>query len=494
MLALRDPGMNMDLLITSASNILSQLHQRKLSAVELLDIVEQRIDRVNPVLNAIVAMDRKAARTAAQEADRRIASGEARPLEGLVMTVKDSLDVAGLVSTAGAPVYRDRVPETDAVTVARLRQAGAIVLGKTNVPAFTGDFQTFNAVYGTTNNPWDVGRSPGGSSGGAAAAVATGMAVLELGSDFGGSIRWPAHACGVFGHRPTWGLVSTRGHVPPPPGATMEAEFATVGPLARSARDLALVLELILGPATADKPHTPLATARASSPKGLRVALWADDASAPVDASVRDAVVQAGRLLSAAGADVDDTARPDFSFDEQFEVFGLFNHAIVASGLPAEVREKIAAKAASFAPDDRSHQALQARGAKLDAQRWAEMQAKRARYRAAWAAFFEQYDVVLCPPAPVPAIPHDHTSSFHARSLDVNGARRPYFDFLVWSSLATLSNLPATVAPVGRTGDGLPVGVQIIAPEAADRTAIAVAEMLENLGCRYAPPPLAMQP
>lgn len=481
----------MDCLTLSAGELRQRLGRRDLSSAELLRATLARIEAVNPALNAVVALDAEAAGLAAREADRRLAAGEARALEGLVVTVKDTFDVEGLVSTAGAPVYKDRVPDTDAAAVARLRQAGAVILGKTNVPAFSGDFQAFNAVYGTTNNPWDLSRSPGGSSGGAAVPVATGMSAFELGSDFGGSIRWPAHACGLFGHKPTWGLVSTKGHVPPPPGITAESDFSVAGPIARAAADLDLVLDVIAGPPSTEGLKPRLDPPRRPDPKGLRVAVWADDPFAPVDAPVRDAVLRAARLLEDAGAQVDAAARPDFSFAEAFEVFGLFNHAIVTAGLPAEVRDKIAARASSFAPHDRSHRALQARGARLDAERWAECQARRRAYQGAWAAFFERFDVVLCPPAPVAAIPHDHRPNFHARTIHVNGVERPYFDLLIWSSLATLSSLPASVAPVTRTPEGLPVGVQIVAAGGADRTAIAVARMLEELGCRFTAPPAA---
>lgn len=480
----------MDILTGPALDLRDRLRRRELSPSELLRATIERIEAVNPDLNAVVALDAEAAHAVAAEADRRLAAGAGRPLEGLVITIKDAFDVKGLVSTAGAPAYRDRVPDHDAAAVARLRHAGAVILGKTNVPAFSGDFQAFNAVYGTTNNPWDLARSPGGSSGGAAAAVATGSSVFELGSDFGGSIRWPAHACGLFGLKPTWGLVSTRGHVPPPPSVIAESDFAVAGPLARSAGDLDLVLDVIAGPPALDGLKPRLDPPRFVDRHKLRVALWADDAFAPVDSPVRDAVVAAARLLEGAGAEVDDRARPEFSFAEEFEVFGLFNHAIVTSGLPAEIREKIAARAKGFAADDRSHPALQARGAKLDAATWSALQERRRAFGRAWRAFFERFDVVLCPPAPVVAIPHDHTPNFHARRLDVNGSPRPYFDFLIWSSLATLASLPAAVAPVARTEGGLPVGVQIIAREGADRTAVAVAGTLEGLGCRFVPPPM----
>jgi amidase len=481
---------NLDPLTQPAHILIGALARRDISAVELLDMTLARIDAVNGAVNAVVARDGEAARMAARASDRRRQAGQAGRLEGLPITIKDAFSVKGMVSTAGAPLYRDRVPDRDAAAVARLRAAGAIILGKTNVPMFSGDFQTSNAVYGTTNNPWDVSRSPGGSSGGAAAAVATGMSGVELGSDLGGSIRWPAHCCGLFGLKPTWGLVSTRGHVPPPPGIDIESDLAVAGPLARSANDLDLTLAVLAGPPDPAGVSPRLDPPRRSDPRGLRVAVWLNEPFAPVDAAVAAGVERAAALLAEAGARVETSARPAFRFEEAFEVYALLNHAIVAAGLPAKVRDRLAAEAGAFAPDDLTHRALQARGAKLDAATWGALQDRRRRLKRAWDGFFTDCDVVLMPPAPVTAIAHDHAADFHARTLVVDGSARPYFDFLLWSSLASVAHLPAAVAPVQIGADGLPAGVQIVAAEGADRTAIAVAGMLESLAGGFRPPPL----
>ena len=483
----------MDLLSLPATALRERLLGRHLSSVELLDATLGRIAAVNPAVNAVVGIDPEPARIAAADSDRRIAAGEARPLEGLVITVKDSFDVAGLRSTAGAAPYRERVPDTDAAAVARLRAAGAVILGKSNVPAFTADFQAYNGSYGVTNNPWDLARSPGGSSGGAAAAVAAGMSAFELGSDLGGSIRWPAHACGLFGLKTSWNLVPLWGHVPPAPERRMarNPDLVVAGPLARSAADLDLVLPVLAGPREDPRLLTPLAPPRAPSPKGLRVALWADDPFAPAEAAVRAAVRRAAGLLAEAGAIVDETARPSLRFEDAFEVFSLLNHAIVASSLPPRVRARLQQAAASVAPGDLSHRALQARGARMTPGLYQEVRGRKQRLTAAWARFFERFDVVLCPPAPVLAIPHDHRPDVHALTLDIDGATRPYMDFLIWASLATVADLPAAVAPVMRSPAGLPAGVQIIAAPGEDRSAIAVAAMLEALGCRFEPPPPA---
>ena len=480
----------MDLLTLPAHALRDRLLRRDVSAVELLDATLARIAAANPAVNAVVGLEAEPARAAAGESDRRIAAGEARPLEGLPITVKDAFDVAGLRSTAGAPAYKDRVPAVDAAPVARLRAAGAVILAKSNVPTFVTDFQSYNPVYGTTNNPWDLERSPGGSSGGAAAAVAAGMAAFELGSDLGGSIRWPAHACGLFGLKTTWGLVPTWGHIPPPPErrTARNPDLVVAGPLARSAADLDLVLPVLAGPRD-PTVSTALAPPRRTDPKGLRVALWAEDPFAPAQTEVTAGVRHAARLLAEAGAIVEE-ARPAVRFEEAFEVFALLNHFIVAYGLPPKLRLRLQQGAAAASPNDLSHKALQARGARMTPSLYHHTTLRKRRIERQWARFFERYDVVLCPPAPVVAIPHDHGPDIHARMLDVDGRAVPHLDMLKWSALASGADLPAAAVPVTRTAAGLPTGVQVVAAKGEDRTAVAVAAMLEALGCRYEPPPL----
>ena len=316
---MRGPSLVIDSMpnvLDSAVNLRAALLAREFSSRDLLEAVLAVISRLNPALNAIVQMDAASAWRAAAESDARISRGEARPLEGLPVTVKDCFETAGMVTAVGAPALKNYLPKEDASAVARLRGAGAIVLGKTNVPLLTGDFQTSNSVYGTTNNPWNLDFSPGGSSGGAAAAIATGMSTLELGSDLAGSIRWPAHCCGVFGLKTTWNVVATYGHIPPTPDMRLERnpELLVAGPLARSAADLSLALDVLAGPRLATIPMQSLLPARKTSPRGLRVALWLDEPLAPVDETVADAVRKAALLLEKHGAIVDAAARPAFSF------------------------------------------------------------------------------------------------------------------------------------------------------------------------------------
>jgi amidase len=478
-------------LLDSASNLRAALIRREFSALDLLAVTLDAIARFNPALNAIVHLDIAGAWKAAAASDQRIAQGRAGALEGLPVTIKDCFEVAGMPATAGVPALRGYVPRQDAPAVARLRRAGANIIGKSNVPVFAGDFQTYNKIYGVTNNPWNSSFSPGGSSGGAAAAVAAGLSALELGSDLAGSIRWPAHCCGIFGLKATWDLVSAYGHIPPLPEQRLERnpELLSFGPLARSAADLSLALDVIAGPRDPLMPARALLPARAYAPKGLRVALWLDEAFAPVDTSVAESVRKAALMLEDAGAIVDESARPAFSFEEAFEVTAVLIHALVGAGLPEAVRARLAAAEHIFLTGDLSHRALQWRGLNLTVADYSSLMARRRHLCEKWAKFFENIDVVLCPPAPAGAIAHDHRPDLHRRSIPVNGTQRPYYDLMLWSCLATGAGLPAAIAPILLGPDGLPRGVQIIAANAEDRTAIACARMLETLGaCVKAPP------
>jgi amidase len=468
-----------DLLRLPATMLRQKLAVRELSSVELTQATLARIDAVNPRINALIALDPAAALAAAAESDKRLARGEARALEGLPVSVKDAFNVAGFTASVGAPALKDRRPEADAPAVARLRAAGAIILGKSNTPVFASDFQTYNPVYGVTNHPDDSAFSPGGSSGGGAAAIASGMAALELGSDLGGSLRWPAHACGIFGHKSSWGLVSTHGSVPPPPHKILlrDADCLVAGPLGRSAEDLAVMLDVIAGPRVGPR-RSALKPPRRRHAKGLRVALWASDPFAATDASVRQAVEEAARRLAKLGAEVDPAARPGFGFAEAFETFALYNHGIVAYGLPVKLRNRLAASRSQYAKGDLSHRALQARGAWLTPGDYRALEQRRQALQRHWARFFERFDVVLCPPAPVGPIRHDHRPDVHERTIEVDGIARPYLDFLHWSALASGPGLPATVAPIGLGPDGMPRGVQVIAAMDEDLTAIAVAGMI----------------
>ncbi len=475
-----------------ASQLLAAMDAREVSSVELTTAFQNRVDAKNGKINAVVATNFEDAHARAQEADEARARGENwGPLHGLPMTIKDALEVTGMPTVGGVPAWKDHRPTRHADAVQRIVDAGAIIFGKTNVPFMSGDLQTYNDVYGTTNNPWDVTRGPGGSSGGSAAALAAGLTPLELGSDIGGSIRTPAHLCGVFGHKPTYGIVPRRGHMPGPPGSLSERDLSVVGPLALSANDLSLLLGIVAGPnpVMATGWQLALPKPRATSPKNLRVAVWLDDPYCDIDTQSATLISNAAKALADAGATVDFSARPDFTLAEITETYLILLHSIVTQGMPEKVREKWRAELAHAAPTDKSHEILQARGGLLSHSDWLTWHEVRQQISAKWATFFQRFDVVLAPVLMRPAFPHDQTPNWGERSLQVNGKSRPYMDVLIWAGPAVLSYLPASVAPVGLTREGLPVGVQIIGPYLEDFTSIAVAGMIEELVGGFQAPP-----
>ena len=475
----------------TATELVGRLRAGELSASELLEHQIARIEALDGQLNAVVARDFERAREKARAADAELAAGGSdKPLLGLPVTLKDVFETEGLVTTCGAPELAAHVPTRNADVVQRFADAGAIVIGKTNVPLWAGDCQSFNEVYGTTNNPWDVARSPGGSSGGAAASLAAGFTPLEIGSDIGGSIRNPSHFCGVFGHKPTWGVISDRGHIPGPPGQLGETDLNAVGPMARSAADLALGLDVLVGPrdlgASGERGgwRLDLPAARASSPAGLRVAAWLDDAFSPVDGDCRGVLEATADRLEREGAKVDRTARPEFDFTHAYETYLMMLLPVIAAGFPKELIDGMQSAAAGLG-DDRSMPALQIRGSVLSHRDWIHHDEARQQIAAAWRRFFLDFDLLLLPVHPRAAFPHDQRPSFHDRTLTVNGREEPYLDFLKWVSLPTLVGLPSTVAPVGRTPEGLPVGVQIVGARFEDRSTVEAASWLGE----FTPPP-----
>jgi amidase len=469
------PGFDEAFFAAPASLWRAGLARGDYGARELLTAVWERILDRNPALNALAAYDFDAAWRLAEQAEQRFARGEARPLEGVPITIKDSFETAGLLTTCGVESLADHIPTQDAPAVARLRAAGAIILAKSNVPRLTGDFQTHNSLFGVSCNPWDLARTPGGSSGGAAAAVAAGLSAFDLASDLGGSIRWPAHACGLFGLKPSWGRIPLAGHIPPLPTIRLKnpPDLAVAGPLARSASDLDLVFALTADPASALPP-------RKNRPDQLRLALWLDQDFAPVDGDVAAAVVAAAEALRQAGAEVEE-ARPSFAFAEVFEIYAILNFAIGLASSPAETRAQLADSAKNFDADDLSYPALRARAARLDAATFSRLMERRAAIKAGFASFFERFDAILCPPAPCLAIPHDLSPDPSERRLQTSAGNLHYFDFLKWASPASLALLPAVAAPVALTPSGLPAGVQIIGAIHDDRMAIAIAGMIESL-------------
>jgi amidase len=468
----------------SASETLRALRRCEVGALELLEAQLARVEQWNGKLNAIVWMDLERARDAARALDARPASPE-QVLFGLPMTVKESFDLAGAPSTWGMPELRGNIARSDSVVVERLRAAGAVVFGKTNVPFGLGDIQSFNAIYGSTGNPWDPARTPGGSSGGAAAALASGMAALEVGSDIAGSIRYPAHYCGVFGHKPTYGLIPLRGHAPP--GGLAEPDIAVAGPLARSAADLDLALDVLARP---DLLHAGLRLdlPRFRGTKHLRVALWPNDAVAPVARAVEQRVRDVGRALAELGARVDDQARPAFESAHARRVFGALLNGFMAGTLPAPVYEALARQAAALDPADRSDAAEILRAQTMSHRDWLGFHEARERLRWAWQRLFEEYDLVVMPIAATSAFPRDE-GPMNARRIDVDGETQGHFQQLFWAGLTGVAQLPSTVVPAAPDANGLPIGVQLVGPAYGDRTTIGAAAALEAAGFAFRPPP-----
>ncbi len=477
----------------SATRLARDIREHRIGCLELLDFYLSRAARHNPALNAIVAWQVDKARERARAADAALARGEVwGPLHGIPMTVKESFDVAGLPTPFGNPAWKDNVATRDAIVVERLSQAGAVIFGKTNVPFMLMDAQSYNDIYGTTNNPWDRARGPGGSSGGEAAVLAAGLSALGAGSDIAGSLRNPAHYCGVYGHKPSWGLIPSRGHAPP--GVLTPTDISVVGPMARHAEDIELALRVLAGPDVLQQAawRVELPAPRHNRLGDFRVALWATSPLCEIDASVAERIDAVAAVLERVGATVDRAARPEIGDVEQHRLFMLLLRAATASRLRDEDFATQQRIATGLAPDDDSFAAQVARGATLNHRGWGIANEARTRLRYAWRAFFNRFDVLLTPVAATAAFQHDHRPERDQRMVSVNGMPVPYGEQRFWAGVASLSYLPATVAPIGRSPDGLPVGLQIIGAEGEDPTTVEFARLLAaEIGGFVAPPGLA---
>jgi amidase len=469
------------------------LKAKQVSAVELAQDAIARIERHDAKINAVCVRDFERGLEAARAADAALAHGETKPLLGLPMTVKESYNVAGLPTTWGFPPQKDFHPPEDALSISRVKLAGGVILGKTNVPVGLGDWQSYNDIYGTTNNPYDLGRTPGGSSGGSAAALAAGYGPLSLGSDIGGSLRVPAFHCGVYAHKPTFNIVPLRGHTPPPfPPIPNDRDLVVIGPMARSAADLTLLLDVMAGP---DPLNTGVGYKLALPPprhnelKNFRILAIDSDPVLPANKDIRGAIGKLADNLAKAGVSVarQSPLLPDFAESSRLYMRMLMSF-LGAFFLPEAIADAQAG-VAELPPGDTSLVAERLRGVVLSHRNWVLDDGARARLRAQWRELFKTFDAVICPIMPTPAYPHDHSPEQEMRRIDIDGEPYPYPDQLAWPGIATLPGLPATAIPIGLSPQGLPIGVQIVGPWLEDRTPLRLAELIEREFGGFVPPP-----
>lgn len=476
----------------TVTDLSAALKAKQVSAVELTQDAIGRIERHDDKVNAVCVRDFDRALQSARAASLALSRGGREPLLGIPMTVKESFNVAGLPTTWGFVEQKNFVAAADALAVERVKAAGGVILGKTNVPVALGDWQSYNEIYGTTGNPYDLGRTPGGSSGGSSAALAAGFGALSLGSDIGGSLRVPAHYCGVYAHKPTFGLCPARGHTPPPfPPLPSNRDLSVIGPMARSAADLALLLDVIAGTDPIFDGiayQLDLPAARHTALKDFRVLLLDTHPLLPTGAAVHSALQTLADGLTKAGASVTRSSPllPDLA--ETSRVYMRMLLSFLAAGFPPDLYAGAQAMAAGLSATDDSLAAERLRGIVLSHRDWVAADSRRTGLRAQWRELFKSFDAVICPVMPTPAYPHDHHEPQEERRILIDGKPHPYVDQLVWPGIATLPGLPSTALPIAMSDDGLPIGVQIVGPWLEDRTPLKLAELIEREFGGFKPP------
>ncbi|MBN9527985.1 MAG: amidase [Alphaproteobacteria bacterium] len=468
-----------------ATDLIEALDRRQVSSVELAERAITRIEACDGTINAVVVRDFERALAAARQADETRRRGGAGALLGLPVTVKECFDVAGLPTTWGVAGSEKSLAPEDAVVVQRLKAAGAVVLGKTNVPVMLTDWQAANPIYGVTSNPWNAARTSGGSSGGSAAALAAGFVALEVGSDLAGSIRVPAAFCGVYGHKPSYGLVPLRGASPPgaPRLSTMPAiDMAVAGPMARSAADLDLALDVLAGPdLDAAAYRLALPPARHRTLRDHRVLVLDHHPLVPLQAAIRTRLNAVADDLIRAGCTVGREAPglPDLRMVAR--VFGRLLLSFAGADMPQQAYDEMRARASGTDDDPQTALTLSHRD-------WIVADRQRSWIRHLWRQVFGDWDIVLCPVTPTTAFPHDHRDQT-VRTLAVDGREIPYNSQSIWCGIANMAGLPATALPAGLDADGLPIGLQAIGPHLEDRTTIAFVRLLAEAIGGFAPPP-----
>ncbi|QIS24664.1 amidase [Nocardia terpenica] len=467
------------------------LRAKAISATELLELTIARIEKFDDKVNAVVVRDFDRARAVAKRADAALARGESAPLLGVPVAVKESFNVAGLPTTWGFPEAEGWQPAEDAVLVTRVKEAGGVVIGKTNVPRSLHDWQSCNDIYGTTGNPWDLTRSPGGSSGGSAASLAAGYVSLALGSDLGGSLRIPAHFCGVYAHKPSLPLLPGRGNTPPrTPALPARPDLAVVGPMARSAADLTLATLLLAGPDVVEAVAYRLALRppRGEELRDYRVLVIDSHPLVPTGTVIGDGFDRIARGLERAGATVarHSALLPDLTLTAKTYLALLKSQ--FSAAVPADVYQATQATIAAVPPGADALDAVIRGPFASGYGDWITADRIRTDLAHQWRRLFAEFDVVLCPTTPTPAFPHDH-SDLGARTFEIDGTTHPFFRHLIWPSIATLLGLPSTAVPIGHSPQGLPYGMQILGPYLEDHTPLRFAELVEQEFGGFTPPP-----
>ena len=482
-----------DYLYLTATQLLDQLRTGETTSLALLEKHIERVLQLDPHINAVVVRTFDAARQRAAEADAARTRGENwGVLHGLPMTVKESFDLTATPTCWGFPDYKDNIAAQPAVPVQRLIDAGAVVFGKTNVPVALGDWQSFNPVYGTTNNPWDLTRTPGGSSGGASAALAAGMTPLELGSDIGASIRNPAHYCGVYGHKPTWGVVPMQGHQLPGVRCIDSLDIAVAGPLARSAHDLSLAMKVLTTPLQQFGPMGWTAAQWRPTKKDMRqcrIAIVYDDDQACVDECIQNNLHSLANFFRTQGVTVLENHRPVDSAQSHRVYMHLLRSA-TGAWLDDDTFTRFQSLAESSDPSLDTMRERVWRGSTLPHRDWVEFDQQRATLRAQWQTYFDSVDLLITPVATSPAFKHNHQGERWERMLQVNGRDQAHTDSLFWAGYPGVVGLPASAIPIGLSPEGLPIGAQIIGNSFADTLCLDMARWLETEWRGFVPPPL----
>jgi amidase len=454
----------MEIIFSSTTQLATAIRAGEVSAVEVLEAHLAQIERYNPALNAVVTLDAERARVRAREADAALARGEVSgPLHGVPFTLKDAHATAGMRTTTGFPPFANHVPQEDSSVTARLKAAGGVLIGKTNVPPMLADFQTNNQIFGRTNNPWNVERTSGGSSGGAAAAVAAGMTPFDIGTDLSGSIRIPAHFCGLFGLKPTEHRVSLDGLIPGLPPPRSVRVMSCIGPIARTVEDLALLYQIIAGPdgRDTDVHPVPIGDVAKLDLTKLRIAFAPTFAGLPVAADIRQAIEQLAQQLDRAGAVVEEACLQELDFNQDLASAGAFIGMITGA----------------FQPEENAPPATLAD--------YLTALHRRDQSMLVWEQFFQSWDALLCPASVVAAFPHcEPGSPLHIDGEDVN-----YWMVSAHATLFNYTGHPAVVLPYTHDRDGLPIGVQLVAKRWGEAHLLAIATALAPVTSTFRRPP-----